>query len=390
MSTQPSLFSDVGVGGFLEVEEYISCGATTHSTTLSQNGTTITGTGGDFITAMVGGIVKYNDGAVAFITGFVSVNELTTANSLTEASQTVDILYGGFQATGTGLSTNNFITTTLDVVENLIVGNDATIDHDLTVNNSAQINNSLVVTNSIECASATVGAGGMTIDGGNLALTTGNLTLSAGNLDVPTGTLTVGGNTQLGATKVASIDITTLDTSGKGSLLTSDGTVTTTLAPGSKGYVPYYDSSQASGINTGDWPSYVQSFANVGSGFVPNPIGSGVSLFIRQLGPFVFGFININPGTNMVNSSGNPSTFTFSTTALPSAFLPVADFRVPAQVTLNGAAQTMILGFQSQGGQLQVGLGAPSDASPYTTSYANNTTVTFPGACPFCYSTLAL
>jgi hypothetical protein len=133
MSTQPSIVYDVGIKGSLNVNDYIACGSTSYTTTLSQTGTTITGTKGDFTSSMVGGVIKYADGNTIFINGFVSANELTAATSLTESVQQVVIFYGGTQGTGAGLSTNEFIITTLDVTENLIVGNDATIGNDLTV-----------------------------------------------------------------------------------------------------------------------------------------------------------------------------------------------------------------------------------------------------------------
>jgi hypothetical protein len=77
----------------------VFCNSATYTTgTASQSTTTITGSGTTFTSAMQGGVIVFANGTRAFITTFVSVTDLTTAQSQTVSGQAYTIYYGGFQA----------------------------------------------------------------------------------------------------------------------------------------------------------------------------------------------------------------------------------------------------------------------------------------------------
>jgi hypothetical protein len=70
--------------------------------TASRAGTTVTGVGTTFTSAMVGGVLVFNDGTTTHITAYVSATQLTVANSGTVASQSYAIYYAGFNVKSDG------------------------------------------------------------------------------------------------------------------------------------------------------------------------------------------------------------------------------------------------------------------------------------------------
>lgn len=86
----------------------------TDSSTATQSGTTVTGSGTSFTSDMVGGIIIFDDGSRAFITGFTSATSLTVAQSqsVSTAGQFFAIYYGGTQADESGNASINNIRVT--------------------------------------------------------------------------------------------------------------------------------------------------------------------------------------------------------------------------------------------------------------------------------------
>lgn len=83
-------------GGIIEAAYNISTNETLYNTgTVSQSGTTITGSGTTFTSAMVGATIRFNSGEHAFIKQFTSTTSLEADVSQTVSSTTYSIVYGG-------------------------------------------------------------------------------------------------------------------------------------------------------------------------------------------------------------------------------------------------------------------------------------------------------
>jgi hypothetical protein len=97
-----SMQTKVGIGTTLP-QNVLSVSPVQHSTgTASQSGTTITGSGTTFTSAMVGNQFVFANGATATITAFSSTTSLVASVSQTVSSQSYRIHYQGLQVDGTG------------------------------------------------------------------------------------------------------------------------------------------------------------------------------------------------------------------------------------------------------------------------------------------------
>src|SRR5689334_23222614 len=128
---RPVLSDDVGIAGFLEVAGFIESGSAKLVTELSQAGTTVVGTNGDFVVGMQGGIISYANGDTAFIVAFVSAFSLTVTPALTKSAQNATIIYGGYQSNSSGVSAPNVSTTNLVAIS--LSATDITAFHDVNV-----------------------------------------------------------------------------------------------------------------------------------------------------------------------------------------------------------------------------------------------------------------
>jgi hypothetical protein len=134
--TQPTIDFDVKINGFLEISELITIGSVRQNTILSQIGTMVIGTLGDFIPAMQGGVIQYADNTTAFIVAFINSFSLTVSPSQTKSQQTTVITFGGLQLDKSGASVNNVNTTNLITVTlsatNINAFNDITAGNNIT------------------------------------------------------------------------------------------------------------------------------------------------------------------------------------------------------------------------------------------------------------------
>jgi Trk K+ transport system NAD-binding subunit len=123
---------------YLEKSKY-----TYSSGTVSQTGTTVNGVGTAFLNSMIGGIIVYSNGEEAFITNYTSSTQLTVAQSLSVASSTYIIYYGGLQTDRSGNSSLGNVYNS-----NLLDGNNVKFVN--TLDNSKSVN--------VDISGATTGA----------------------------------------------------------------------------------------------------------------------------------------------------------------------------------------------------------------------------------------
>ena len=214
--SQPVSDNNVNIGGFLEVEQFISLGSIKLATTLSQTGTTIIGTNGDFTLAMQGGVIQFSDKTTAYVVAFINTFTLTASVSQTKPQQAATIIFGGFQAAGTGSSAPNLNTTNLVTISlsstNITAFNNVMAGNDVIATNAVN-SGSLNVTNN-----ATVG-GNITITGVVMVV---NIT-ATGNISA-NGTITGGTvNSNNNINAVATITGLTVNATGN---VNAGGTVT--------------------------------------------------------------------------------------------------------------------------------------------------------------------
>jgi hypothetical protein len=92
-----------GSKSLTSVSSLISSNSTLYNIgTVSQSGTTVTGTGTTWTASMVGGVIIFANGTKAFITTFISATSLTVAQSSTVVSQAYSLYYGGTQMDNSG------------------------------------------------------------------------------------------------------------------------------------------------------------------------------------------------------------------------------------------------------------------------------------------------
>jgi hypothetical protein len=127
---------DVAINGYLDVQDYITTGSTLVTTTISQVGTAVVGSLGDFVSGMQGGVIRYADGTTAFITNYISQFVVTAQPSQNKTSQSATISYGGTEINENGMSSGNINTTNLTTINlnstninasnNIVAGNNIT------------------------------------------------------------------------------------------------------------------------------------------------------------------------------------------------------------------------------------------------------------------------
>jgi hypothetical protein len=88
---------------FTAITGFISKNSTLYNMgNASQSGTTITGIGTTFSASMVGGLLLFATGEIAFISSFISTTLLTSYKNQTVASSTYSLYYGGTQVGSSG------------------------------------------------------------------------------------------------------------------------------------------------------------------------------------------------------------------------------------------------------------------------------------------------
>jgi hypothetical protein len=268
MSIQPTLTIDVGIKGFLIVNEFIGVGSQIITTTASQSGTLITGTLGDFTAAMVGSVIEYANLATAFIVQFTDAYHLVSTVSLTEPLQSAIIIFNGTQSDKNGLfaitlACVNFYATDI-FCTNLTVFNDATVGHNLSVGNVTDLN--ILNTTGNASIGGTLTSAGL-ITGPNLVITNN---ITAGGT-IQGQTITAIGNvnaTNVNCVNVNATGIVTAPTVDCTNL-TSTGTITAATINASGTITANTLNAGAGGVNTG---ANVTGYDGIFSDSVQSPL----------------------------------------------------------------------------------------------------------------------
>jgi hypothetical protein len=229
--------------------------------TASHSGTTVTGTGTTFTSAMVGGLICYPSGKVSVIDSFTSTTSLTTIDSFTQSDGLYTIYYGGFQTDINGYLNAN--TLRLQNTTNQIkLGTGSAVT---TLNSTAPSSNQTLTLpdSGTSAASIVLTQGTQTLSGKYTLNSTGSDALNLGrasgsisfNPGVNTGTVTANGNSGI-------ISVTTITNTVAPATTTGYFTVNNSVVTSNS--VILVSIGDYSGLGT---PSSLNVFvSNIGSG----------------------------------------------------------------------------------------------------------------------------
>lgn len=376
---------NVGIAGFLAVEQYISSGSTRLVTTVSQVGTTVVGSG-DFVSGMVGGILSYSDVSY-FIIGYTSAFSITVSTSSTRTNEEVAIVYGGTQIGNEGIAAPAIVTTdfvaaditctTADVLgvattNSLIVTTTADVGGDYTTTNGDITTTNGTVTGNV-LASPT---GNITTLNSTTVNNTGNYLSTNGNITTTNGTIS--GNT-VNSTNIVTTNLQTATLSlpslltTKGEILAYNGTNTVGFGPGTDGFPLVYDSTQSSGLGS--------SLSGMSGGTLAGGLYTGASMVVSARGIGQIAIFNVRQTGTFTNTSGGNATFelTVSSGTSPNyaRFLPALDTVYAVQAIVGGVAGTYSAGLRSTLGNILISLGAAASTTPWTDTWPAGTTIVF-------------
>lgn len=204
------LDNDVKINGILEISKFISIDSTRHASTVSQIGTTVIGSLGDFSVSMQGGVIQYINGTTVFIVGYINPFSLVVSPSQTESEQDVVVIFGGAQISGSGVAASNINTNNLTSVA--LSATNITAFNDINAFNNITATNTLIGNSLNTVGNATIG-GNITVNG----------TVNLNNVAVA-GNITAAGIVQ-GGEVISTGDVTATGTV-QGSIVNSTGNIT--------------------------------------------------------------------------------------------------------------------------------------------------------------------